>query len=89
MTAEELTERQSWPLPQKIDHALGTIDAFVSRLGLDKVYVSFSGGKDSTVLLHLCRVIFPNILAVFCSTGNEFPEIIKFVRETQMGGVTY
>ncbi|MCM1221097.1 MAG: phosphoadenosine phosphosulfate reductase family protein, partial [Lachnospiraceae bacterium] len=88
MTAEELTERQHWPLEHKIDHALATIDAFVGRLGgLDKVYLSFSGGKDSTVLLHLARVLFPDILAVFCNTGNEYPSIIQFVRQTQRGGV--
>lgn len=40
-----------------------------------KVYVSFSGGKDSTVLLHLCRRVFPEIEAVFCNTGLEYPEV--------------
>ncbi len=54
--------------------------------GIDKVYCSFSGGKDSTVLLHLCRVLYPDILAVFCSTGNEYPEIIQFVREQAKKG---
>ncbi len=54
--------------------------------GPDKVYCSFSGGKDSTVLLHLCRVLFPDILAVFCSTGNEYPEIIRFVKEQAEAG---
>lgn len=88
MTAKELEERQRWTLNQKIDHALGTIEAFVSRVGgLDKVYLSFSGGKDSTVLLHLVRRIFPDILAVFCNTGNEYPEIIQFVNQTKRGGV--
>lgn len=87
MTAQELNERQHWTLNQKIDHSLGTIESFVTRVGgLDKVYLSFSGGKDSTVLLHLARWIFPNILAVFCSTGNEYPEIVQFVNQTKRGG---
>lgn len=82
-----LRERQCWTLPQKIDHSLATIDAFISRLGgPDKVYCSFSGGKDSTVLLHLCRVLYPDILAVFCSTGNEYPEIVRFVNEQKATG---
>lgn len=81
MTAEELHKRQNWSLNQKIDHSLGVLEDFVSRLGgIDSVYLSFSGGKDSTVLLDIAKKIFPNILSVFCSTGMEYPEIIKFVR---------
>ena len=45
-----------------------------------KVYVSFSGGKDSTVLLDLVRRAFPDIPAVFVDTGLEYPEIREFVR---------
>lgn len=55
--------------------------------GLDKVYISFSGGKDSTVLLDLCRKLYPDILAVFCSTGNEYPDIIRFVNQKKAEGV--
>lgn len=79
MTKKDLFERQKWPLSQKIDHTLGAIDQFCSRLN-DRVYVSFSGGKDSTVLLDLCRIVKPNIKVTFCNTGNEYPDIIKFVR---------
>lgn len=87
MTLKELQERQSWSLEQKIDHSLGTIEAFVSRMGgVDKVYVSFSGGKDSTVLFHLARILYPDILAVFCNTGNEYPDIIRFARQMQTDG---
>ena len=42
------------------------------------MYVSFSGGKDSTVLLDLARRAFPEIKAVFVNTGLEYPEIRKF-----------
>lgn len=43
------------------------------------VYVAFSGGKDSTVLLDLARRFAPDIPAVFSDTGLEFPEIREFV----------
>lgn len=88
MDLQELRERQSWTLRQKIDHSLGVIDQFVSRLN-GQVYVGFSGGKDSTVLLDLCRIIKPDIKAVFCNTGNEYPDIVRFVRElkTQSGEI--
>lgn len=45
-----------------------------------QVYVSFSGGKDSTVLLHLVREMYPDVEAVFVNTGLEYPEIQKFVK---------
>lgn len=45
-----------------------------------QVYVSFSGGKDSTVLLHLVRELYPDVQAVFCDTGLEFPEIRAFIK---------
>jgi len=33
--------------------------------------VAFSGGKDSTAVLHLVRSIDPSVKAVFCNTGVE------------------
>ena len=45
-----------------------------------QVYVSFSGGKDSTVLLDLARRIYPDIPAVFVDTGLEYPELREFVK---------
>ena len=80
ITFQELNARRAWSLEQKIDHTLGVIDQFYNRTN-GKVYVGFSGGKDSTVLLHLIRRVFDkNVLGVFCNTGNEYPDIIRFVR---------
>lgn len=47
------------------------------------VYVGFSGGKDSTVLLHLARQIYSDIEAVFVDTGLEYPEIKQFVNSVE------
>lgn len=44
------------------------------------VYISFSGGKDSTVLLHLVRELYPEVPAVYVDTGLEYPEIRDFVK---------
>lgn len=48
-------------------------------------YVSFSGGKDSTVLLDIARKIYPEIPAVFSNTGLEYPEIRKFAIQRKFG----
>lgn len=85
VTSEELARRQAWPWKQKVDHSLGVIDQFLSRID-GKAFVSFSGGKDSSVLLDLCRIINPNIKAVFFNTGMEFPDIIRHVKELKDKG---
>lgn len=85
MTIQELQERHRWSWKQKFDHSLGVIDQFMSRMD-NKVFVSFSGGKDSTVLLDLCRIIQPNIKAVFFNTGMEYPDTIKFIRNLKSEG---
>ena len=80
MTAQELYDRQKWTLAQKIDHSLGVIDQFIARMD-GKVYLSFSGGKDSTVLLHLCEILKPDIKCVFVNTGCESVDVVRFVEK--------
>lgn len=77
----QLSFRQNMPLWLKIAY---TKKRIVNWYGHNRgqVYVSFSGGKDSTVLLHLVRELYPNIKACFVDTGLEYPEIVDFVRQT-------
>lgn len=56
------------------------IQQWVDHWGLDHVVISFSGGKDSTVLLDIARKMYPEIKAVFSDTGMEYPEIRIFVK---------
>ena len=79
MEKETLQIRQGYNLYQKTLLAESKIDQWYRNFG-GKVYVSFSGGKDSTVLLHIVRSLFPNVPAVFCDTGLEYPEIKEFVK---------
>lgn len=78
--AKELAIMQSYPLDMKIMLTKQRIREWVYQFGEDSVVVSFSGGKDSTVLLHLVREEFPDVKAVFSNTGLEYPEIQRFVK---------
>ncbi|WP_417552062.1 phosphoadenosine phosphosulfate reductase family protein [Marinomonas fungiae] len=51
-----------------------------------QVYISFSGGKDSTVLAELVWSIYPEVPAVFSNTGLEYPEIVQFVKRKKKQG---
>ena len=78
--AKELQVMQSYPLWMKVMLTKQRIREWVYQFGEDGVVVSFSGGKDSTVLLHLVREEFPDVKAVFSNTGLEYPEIQRFVK---------
>ena len=79
-TKEDLKYFQAMPLDIKVAMTRTRIREWVNYFGESGVYVSFSGGKDSTVLLHLVRELYPDVPAVFVNTGLEFPEIQKFVK---------
>ncbi len=78
-TKERLRELQALPLERKVGFTAARITEWYSHYN-GKVYVSFSGGKDSTVLLHVSRMLFPEIKAMFVNTGLEYPEIVQFVK---------
>ena len=78
-TAEDLKTMQSWSLERKIQVTQTRIIEWY-EYWKGKVYISFSGGKDSTVLLDLARRIYPDIEAVFIDTGLEYPELREFVK---------
>lgn len=78
-TKYDLKQMQSLPLSAKIIMTKRRIRDWYDYWD-GQVYVSFSGGKDSTVLLHIAREVRPDIEAVFVNTGLEYPEIQKFVK---------
>lgn len=75
----QLKQRQGHPLEIKERLTGNRIRAWYEHWQ-GQVYVAFSGGKDSTVLLHQVRKLYPDVPAVFADTGLEYPEIKEFVK---------
>lgn len=80
-TMGDLYQKQSLSLSAKIRMTEYRIREWVDHYGEDGVYISFSGGKDSSVLLHLARKLYPDLQAVYVDTGLEYPEVRKFVEQ--------
>lgn len=79
-TREDLKILQAQDLELKVMLTKQRIREWVTAFSSQGVYISFSGGKDSTVLLHLVREVYPDVEAVFVNTGLEYPEIQRFVK---------
>ena len=71
---EVMMQRRSMPLEDKVRFTESRIKAWYLHYYGD-VYVSYSGGKDSTVLRHIVKRLFPDVPCVFCDTGLEYPEV--------------
>ena len=79
-TLDELYTRQALPLNLKIRMTEERIREWINYYGIDGIYVSFSGGKDSTVLLDIVRKNYPNAKAMFVDVPTQYPELRQFVK---------
>ena len=79
-TRSDLRQRQALPLRAKVLMTQVRIREWYEHFD-GNVYVSFSGGKDSTVLAHLVHDLYPSVPLVFANTGLEYPEIQAFARK--------
>ena len=81
---EFLSQLQGMSLNDKFQRSLGLVGEWHNHYD-NKVYVSLSGGKDSTVLADIdakwCKAINKSLNLVFSNTGLEYPEIQRHVRE--------
>lgn len=78
-TRKDLQIMQGWSLERKIRVTQARIMEWYVRYN-GMVFCSFSGGKDSSVLLDLTRRIYPDVPAIFVDTGLEYPELRDFVK---------
>ncbi len=74
---QKLKRRRAWSLDHKIEHANRLIKRILKKHRCP--IVGWSGGKDSTVLLHLVLQQAPDINVIYIDTGVEFPETRVFV----------
>ncbi|KAH9941554.1 adenine nucleotide alpha hydrolases-like protein [Amylocystis lapponica] len=90
-TSHALTELVADPLAPLVKEALGVIDQAIAEFGQDRVSLSFNGGKDCTVLLHLLaasvgRTGSPSaskpISAVYIPVPSPFHELEVFIGDT-------
>ena len=85
-TESDLRIMQSLSLDIKIQMSLRRIIDWIDYYGEEGVYVSWSGGKDSTVVRHLVRQEYPNVTSVYSNTGLEYPEVQRFVKAAKDRG---
>lgn len=76
---KRLAELQALPLHKKIGITIARITEWYKAFN-GNIYVSLSGGKDSTVLWDITHKLFPDVPAVFSNTGLEYPEIQQFAK---------
>ena len=79
-TMSDLYSMQAAPLSVKIKMTARRIRDWVDEFGQDGVYVSFSGGKDSTVLVDIVRNVCgcKKIPLVFVDVPTQYPELKEF-----------
>nr|MCK4930044.1 phosphoadenosine phosphosulfate reductase family protein [Nanoarchaeota archaeon] len=76
-----LNQRMKYPLDYKIMLAKRRIQAATNQYGEENCYVSFSGGKDSTILSHLTLSMGLKLEHVFSNTRLEYPGCVTFSKK--------
>ena len=70
----------NWTLEGKEKESRKLLKEAIEKFGMEKVAVAWSGGKDSTTVLHLIRQEFKKVIipVVFIDTSVKFKEIYSF-----------
>lgn len=83
-TSQQLKDFQSLPLDRKIQLTKTRLIEWYQAHN-NQCYVSFSGGKDSTVLsditAQVCKVLGYKLTLWFSDTGLEYPEVKQHVKD--------
>jgi len=70
----------NWTLEEKEKESRKLLKEAIEKFGMEKVAVAWSGGKDSTTVLHLIKQEFKKVIipVVFIDTSVKFKEIYSF-----------
>jgi len=85
IASDGISSKEDLPLDLKVMLTKGRIQDWYEHWD-GQVYISFSGGKDSTVLIDLVWSMYPDVPALFSNTGLEYPEIVQFVKKLKRQG---
>ena len=82
---KQLEALQALPLNKKIEASKIIIRKAAKIADGKPTCVLYSGGKDSTVLLHLVQQILPRPMVMYNNTGMCEPALLAYIRESTRG----
>lgn len=80
-----LEKMQALPFERKIELSCAILKKAADVAGDAPVCALYSGGKDSTVLLHLVLRVFRNPIVMYNNTGMCSPVLLDFIRRRTRG----
>ncbi len=86
LTDRTLLEHTLFGVRDKVAEAVQRIQGYAELAGEDGYWLAYSGGKDSVVILELCKMAGVKFEAHHSLTTIDPPELVRFVRATP--GVT-
>jgi phosphoadenosine phosphosulfate reductase len=84
MMEQESERLMNLTLEEKMEHSKEVIREAIGRFSGDRLFLAWTGGKDSTTMLWLCREVCrelgqPMPRAMFIDEGHVFEEILELV----------
>ncbi|CAM1330225.1 FLAD1 (predicted) [Pycnogonum litorale] len=89
----DVRDDQKSSFTMELGNALNVLEEAVDKFNQDEICLSFNGGKDCTVLLHLFSAVLRkkfgqdgvrDILTLYVSSSDTFPEVDDFIENTKI-----
>ncbi len=82
LTARALLDHTLFGVRDKVAEAVQRIRGYADFAGEEGYWLAYSGGKDSVVILELCKMAGVKFEAHHSLTTIDPPELVQFVRDT-------